>query len=171
MQRVLVMGCSGSGKSTLGQALARQIEAPYVSLDALYWQPGWTPSDDAVFDPKVAAEAAKPTWVIDGNYVRHAGELRRARADTVIWFDLPRWVCLSRVLSRIARTYGTVRSDMAAGCPEQFDLEFLRYVWTFRVRQRPRLLSYFAGLRDDQRLITIRRDCDARAVLTQAGAR
>lgn len=171
MQRVLVMGCSGSGKSTLGQALARQIGVPYVSLDALYWQPGWKPSDDATFDPKVAAEAAKPTWVIDGNYVRHAGELRRARADTVIWFDLPRWICLFRVLSRIARTYGTVRSDMAAGCPEQFDLEFLHYIWTFRTRQRPRLLSYFAGLREDQRLITIRQNCDVSAVLTQAEVR
>lgn len=171
MQRVLVMGCSGSGKSTLGQALAKQIAVPYVSLDALYWRPGWQPSDDATFDPQVAAEAARPSWVIDGNYVRHAGELRRARADTVIWFDLPRRVCLFRVLSRIARSYGTVRSDMAAGCPEQFDLEFLRYIWTFRTRQRPRLLDYFAGLRDDQRLITIRRDRDARAVLTQAGTR
>ena len=171
MQRVLVMGCSGSGKSTLGQALARQIGVPYVSLDALYWQPGWKPSDDATFDSKVAAEAAKPTWVIDGNYVRHAGELRRARADTVIWLDLPRWICLFRVLSRIARTYGTVRSDMAAGCPEQFDLEFLHYIWTFRTRQRPRLLSYFAGLREDQRLITIRQNCDVSAVLTQAEVR
>lgn len=171
MQRVLVMGCSGSGKSTLGQALARQINVPYVSLDALYWQPGWKPSDSATFGRKVAAEAEKSAWVIDGNYTNHAGEVRRTRADTVIWFDLPRWICVFRVLARTVRIYGAVRPEMAAGCPERFDLEFLRYVWTYRAKQRPNLLTYFAGLRADQRLVALQQDADARAVLsgTRAG--
>jgi hypothetical protein len=42
---------------------------------------------------------------------------------------------------------------MAPGCPEQIDLEFLRYVWTYRRQQRPKLLEYFEGLRADQDLI------------------
>jgi hypothetical protein len=42
---------------------------------------------------------------------------------------------------------------MAPGCPEKFDLEFFRYVWTYRQLQRPKLLQYFQGLRPDQTLI------------------
>ena len=98
--------------------------------------------------------ANQPSWIMDGNYLtRGAGELRRARADTVFWFDLPRWVCLSGVLFRIAKSYGRVRPEMADGCPEQFDAEFIRYVWTYRARQRPKLLNFFEELRPDQELV------------------
>ena len=91
---------------------------------------------------------------MDGNYTRFgAGELRRQRADTVIWFDLPRYVCMTGIMTRIMRTYGQVRPEMAPGCPEQIDPEFIHYVWTYRQQQRPNLLEYFAGLRADQDLI------------------
>jgi adenylate kinase family enzyme len=95
--------------------------------------------------------ANQPSWIIDGNYLaRGAGALRGARADTVFWFDLPRWVCMSGVMLRTALCQGQVRPEMAEGCPERFDLEFIRYVWTFRARQRPKLLAFFEGLRPDQ---------------------
>jgi hypothetical protein len=42
---------------------------------------------------------------------------------------------------------------MAAGCPEKIDFEFLRYVWTYRRQQRPKLLDYFQALRADQSLV------------------
>ncbi|GCC45618.1 hypothetical protein chiPu_0029573 [Chiloscyllium punctatum] len=42
---------------------------------------------------------------------------------------------------------------MAAGCPEKIDLEFFRYVWTYREQQRPKLVEYFEGLRPDQSLV------------------
>jgi hypothetical protein len=43
---------------------------------------------------------------------------------------------------------------MAEGCPEKVDLEFFRYVWTFREKQRPTLLACLEGLRPDQTFIT-----------------
>jgi adenylate kinase family enzyme len=166
MRRVLVMGCSGSGKSTFAMALAGKLGLPFVSLDALFWKPGWIESTVEEFDPKVTAIAAGDTWVIDGNFIRHgAGELRRARADTVIWFDLPRHTCMMGVLGRIGASYGRVRPEMAPGCPEQLDLDFLRYVWTFRAAQRPKLIAYLAGLRPDQRLVTITRRRQAASFL------
>ncbi len=71
----------------------------------------------------------------------------------MIWFDLPRYVCMTGIMFRVASSYGRVRPEMAPGCPERIDLEFLRYVWTYRQQQRPRLLAFFGGLRADQTLI------------------
>lgn len=170
MRRVLVMGCSGSGKSTFAMALSAKLGLPFVSLDSLFWKPGCVESSAEEFGPKVAAAAAGDAWVIDGNFTRDgAGELRRARADTVFWFDLPRWTCLAGVVRRIAASHGRVRPEMAPGCPERFDPDFLRYVWRFRATQRPKLLAYLADLRPDQRLVTFRRRRQAAAFL--AGVR
>jgi hypothetical protein len=46
---------------------------------------------------------ASPAWVIDGSYRGKLGDLVVARADTVIWLDLPRRVWLPRLLWRTAR--------------------------------------------------------------------
>jgi len=154
MQRVLVMGSSGSGKSTFARRLSAIAGLPFVSLDGLFWKPGWVASDTAEFGARVAEIARRPKWVMDGNYTRHgAGELRRQLSDTVIWFDLPRHSCMLGLMKRIAGSYGRVRPEMAEGCPERLDFEFFRYVWSYRRQQRPNLLDYFQGLRADQALV------------------
>ena len=171
MQRVLVMGCSGSGKSTFGRALAGKLGLPFVSLDQLFWQPGWREPDMQDFTAKVTHAAEGPAWVIDGNYTRYgAGELRRERADTIVWFDLPRRVCMLSVIRRSAASYGKVRPEMAPGCPERFDWVFLSYVWTYRATQRPKLLAYFSALRGDQRLVTFTARAQSTDFLARAEA-
>jgi adenylate kinase family enzyme len=169
MQRVLVMGCAGAGKSTFGRALADRLGLPFVSIDRIYWQPGWREPKLEEFTAKMTREAEEPAWVMDGNYTRYgAGELRRDRADTIVWFDLPRWVCMLSVIRRSASSYGQVRPEMAPGCPEKFDWEFLRFVWTYRATQRPKLLAYFSALRGDQRLVTFTARAQAADFLAEA---
>jgi adenylate kinase family enzyme len=171
MQRVLVMGCSGAGKSTFGRQLADTLGLPFVSLDQLFWQPGWREPNMQDFTAKVTRAAEGPAWVIDGNYMRYgAGELRRERADTIVWFDLPRWVCMLSVIYRSAASYGKVRPEMAPGCPERFDWVFLRYVWTYRAMQRPKLLAYFSTLGSDQRFVTFTARAQAADFLARAKA-
>jgi adenylate kinase family enzyme len=153
MQRVLVMGSSGSGKSTFAMRLSEVTGIPFVSLDALFWKPGWVKSDKAEFQERVTEAARQPRWIMDGNFQSHLVELRRDVSDTVIWFDLPRSTCMLGILKRIARSYGQVRPEMGEGCPEKIDFEFFRYVWTYRRLQRPKLLDYFQGLRADQSLV------------------
>lgn len=154
MQRILVMGSSGSGKSTFSKRLSAITGIPIVSVDALFWKPGWVESGKEEFQERLAAAARQPRWIMDGNFTAHLVELRRDACDTLIWFDLPRSTCMMGILTRIAKSYGQVRPEMAPGCPEKIDLEFFRYVWTFREKIRPKLMAYFEGLRPDQTFIT-----------------
>jgi len=136
-----------------------------VSLDAFYWQSGWLPSDPVAFESRVKDAAMSERWIMDGNYISLAGELRRDRADAIIWFDLPRHVCMLGILSRIVKGYGRVRPGMAAGCPERFDMEFFRYVWTFSEKQKPALIAYLDRRRLDQKLLRFTKRAEADSYL------
>jgi adenylate kinase family enzyme len=88
---------------------------------------------------------AHERWIVDGNY-SNTFDLRFARADTVIVLDFPRRVCMYRALKRIVLNWH--RDTQAPGCPERFDLEFLRWLWDFPRDSRPVLddaLSRFHG--------------------------
>ena len=102
MQRVSVVGTSGSGKSTLARELARRLGASWLELDSVYHQVGWTPLDTAEFRARVAAVAAGERWVIDGGYSA-VRDLVWARADTVVWLDLPRRTVMRRITCRTLR--------------------------------------------------------------------
>jgi adenylate kinase family enzyme len=89
VRRVSVVGNSGSGKTRLGRMLAERLGVPFVELDAIFHQAGWQPLPPEEFRARVEAAAAGDGWVIDGNYST-VRDLVWARADTVVWFDLPR---------------------------------------------------------------------------------
>jgi len=100
VQRVSVVGTSGSGKSTLGAALAKRIGADFLELDSVYNQPGWVPLPRDEFRARVAVAAAGERWVIDGNYSSNVRDLIWARADTVVWIDLPKRTVMRRIIWR-----------------------------------------------------------------------
>lgn len=87
MQRIVVVGTSGSGKTTLARRLAALLDASHVELDALNWEPGWTPAAPEVFRQRVAAAVAAPRWVADGYYNREVRDLVWGGADTLVWLD------------------------------------------------------------------------------------
>ena len=86
-KRILILGPSGAGKSTLARRIGDRLALPVVHLDALYWTPGWAPSEAVLFRARVAEVAARDAWIIDGNYSNHL-DLRLPRAEAVIWLDL-----------------------------------------------------------------------------------
>ena len=135
MERVIIIGCGGAGKSTLARKMGEKTGLPVVHLDKLFWKPGWVESAKAEIDEIIRREMEQPRWIMDGNYNRTLAQ-RIACCDTVIYLDFSRIACLLGVIKRVLTTYGTVRPDMGAGCPERFDLEFLKWVWNYNRDRR-----------------------------------
>ena len=135
MERIMIIGCGGAGKSTLARQLGEKTGIPVVHLDKLFWRPGWVSVPKEEFDAVMRAEMAKERWIMDGNFDRTIPE-RLARCDTVIYLDFSRLACLLGVAKRVLTTYGKVRPDMGAGCPERIDWEFLQWVWNFNKNKR-----------------------------------
>ena len=100
VRRVSVVGTSGAGKSTLSRALADALDADVVELDSVFHQPDWVPLPREEFRRRVAAMVAGERWVIDGNYTSQIQDLVWARADTVVWLDLPRRTVMRRIIWR-----------------------------------------------------------------------
>ena len=137
MERILIIGCGGAGKSTLARQLGEKLGIPVVHLDKLFWKPGWVESAPEEIDAKIMEELRKPKWIMDGNFNRTLPQ-RVKYCDTIIYLDFSRTACLMGVVKRILTTYGTVRPDMGEGCPERFDLEFLKWVWNYNKNKRER---------------------------------
>ena len=49
-------------------------------------------------------------------------------ADQIIFLNFSRWNCLLRAFKRYLTYRGKVRESMAAGCQEQFNWEFIRWI-------------------------------------------
>ncbi len=160
MQRIAIVGCSGGGKSTLARALGARLGLPVIHLDALFWKPGWVESEPEAFRAAVDAAVSADRWVSDGNFTG-ASALRFARADTIIWIALPRWVCLWRAFRRAVLAFGRSRSDLAPGCPERIDPAFYAYIWNWDRLTRPKMEQALQAHGPSARLIRL---ADDRAV-------
>ena len=151
MHRVSVVGNSGSGKSTVAARLAAQLGARYTELDAVNHQPDWTPLPVEEFRRQVTALTAGESWVVDGNYSA-VRDIVWARADTVVWLDLPRWIVMKRVT---IRTLGRVvrRLELWNGNRERWrniftldkDESVILWSWTQHAKYHDR---YEAARRD-----------------------
>ncbi len=144
MKRVIILGSPGAGKSALSFALSEKTGIPVTHLDKLFWTPGWVSVSAEELDKRIENAVSADEWIIDGNYSRTI-PMRLERCDTVIFLDYPTHVCLFGVIKRIIKYQGKVRDDMSPGCPERFDLEFLKYVAGFRKKQRARILSLLSS--------------------------
>ncbi len=124
MRRVSVVGTSGAGKSTFAAALAGALGVPRLELDSVYHQADWTPLPAEEFRRRVLVVASGSSWVIDGNYST-VRDIVWARADTVVWLDLPKRTIMRRLIWRTLRRVAG-RVELWNGNRERW-----RYIFTW----------------------------------------
>ena len=163
MRRILVIGCPGSGNSRLSEILGEKLGLPVVHLDQLWWKPGWQNVSVEEFDEQLDTVLEREKWIIDGNFSRTM-PLRLRYCDTIIYLDYSRWECLLGMTQRVLDSYGKVRPDMAEGCPERFDWEFVKYIWNFNRDNRVRNSTWIAQAKHAKAIVLKNRK-EARAFL------
>jgi adenylate kinase family enzyme len=149
---VAVVGCIGSGKSTVARALGKALGIEVFHLDGLWWQPGrYRITGQATVASRTMAPGqfrqvemtitAGSSWIIDGDATNK--DVRLSRADTVVFLDLPRWLCAWRVLKRHVR--GSPEYPQGVRGSIRWSLVLLRWIWTtWPSRRRPSLVRAIA---------------------------
>ena len=134
--KIAIIGYSGAGKSTLAEKLSNHYSIPKLHMDTLQFQPGWQDSDRDWMEAEMKNFLSEHTnWVIDGNYSWCYHEERMREADQIIFLNFSLLPCLFRAFKRYLTYRGKVRESMAAGCPERFDWDFIRWIlWDGRTK-------------------------------------
>jgi adenylate kinase family enzyme len=150
----MIIGCGGSGKSTLAVRLGESLSLPVHHLDRLYWQPGWEKLPRDEWRALQEELCAQPVWILDGNYTSTM-DVRFESADAIILLDLSTLSCLVGVIRRRFRFRGRSRPDMAEGCPEKLDWEFLKWILRYRKDRRPKVLARLRELGESKRVVIL----------------
>lgn len=163
MRRILVIGSGGAGKSKLARDLGRILGLPVVNLDAHYWNPGWVETPTKEWGGIVKRLIKGDQWIMDGNY---GGTflMRIKAADTVIFLDYSRYLCIYRVLKR---QLSGKRVDVIPGCHEKIDRVFLKWLWDYSRTSRPRMMNIMneEGTVNGKRVFILKRPADTRKFL------
>ena len=140
-KRIMIVGSSGSGKSTLARQLGKILCLPVIHIDKEFWQSGWVKTPKIKWHEKHNRLVSAPEWIMDGNNASDTMEKRLERADTVIFIDFNRFVCLCSALKRRRMYSDKTRPDVPEGCPETFSFELIKYIWQFPAKWRPIFLD------------------------------
>ncbi|MDA8067899.1 MAG: hypothetical protein M0T77_04715 [Actinomycetota bacterium] len=94
----------------------------------------------AVVDARLPADGA---WVADGNYESKGGDLLRARADTIVWLDLPRRRVMAQLVWRTAwrglfrrPLWNGNRESLADAISRDPERSVIRWSWTHHAAMR-----------------------------------
>lgn len=166
-KRLLILGCGGSGKSTYSRKLSKATGLNLVHLDSCYWKPGWKHTPLPEWEETVRNMVSKESWIIDGSYYGTL-DLRLQRADAVVFFDIPRMVCVWRVVKRrIQNLGGSNRLGMPEGCPERIYWKFIKWVWRYSVANKPQVVEKLTRFSEKGKVFVITNSKQAEELLQQ----
>ncbi|MER5636030.1 hypothetical protein ABT095_03640 [Kitasatospora sp. NPDC002227] len=151
MRRVVVLGRGAAGKSTLARRLGTLTGLPVIELDQHFWGPGLEATPPEQWAVRQGELARGEAWIMDGDLGPYdVLEARLRAADTVLLLDFPFWRCAWRALRRSRE-----RAD------------FWWWVWSYRRRSRPQLLTAITAHAPGARLRVLRTPRAVRQLLDE----
>ena len=168
MKKVLVIGPGGAGKSTLAQELGKLLNMEVLHLDKFYWRPGWVETPKSEWAKTVRDLLSQDAWIMDGNYSGTL-DIRFEACDTVIFLDMTRSLCLRRVLKRAIQYRKQSRPDMAEGCREKLSFEFIKWIWNYSSRTRPKIVRLLESKLEGKKIVWLRSQSEVKRFLRDAG--
>ncbi len=155
MERIALIGSGGSGKSTLARQLGEILKIDVYHLDSFFWKPNWVSISREELASIQMDLVKKEKWIIDGHF-SGTMDIRLKAADTIIFLDFPRTICVYRVFKRMVKYRNQTRPDMGEGCEEKLDIEFLKWLWEFPKTKRPGILKKLEQLPKTKNFIILK---------------
>lgn len=160
----MILGRPGSGKTTFASWLSKALNIPLHHLDKHYFIANWVERDREEFLNIQQDIVDSDSWIIDGNSIGSL-EMRWSRADLVIYFNVPRSVCLIRLINRFLKPNKMI-DDMAPGCHKNLRIPFIKYMWDFEERINPQINLFkkqypkaeFKEIRNDKDLAKLKKE-------------
>ena len=166
MKRVAVFGNAGGGKSTLAKRLAELTHIQLYPLDMIEFRVGGgkVPHDDYL---RAHAELLqRDAWIIDGfGGVKSAWE-RFARADTLVYVDLPLFTHFRWVTKRLVKGLFVTPEGWPEGSPMlSSTIDSYRVLWRCHRHLTPKYRELVSEARQHKRVHHLRSAAEMSAFL------
>lgn len=165
MKKILLIGAGGAGKSTVAKRLGEITGIEVIHLDKLHWRAGWVEPPPDEWRKTVETAVNGNQWIMDGNF-GGTMVMRLAACDAAIFLDLPRTVCLYRIIKRWLKYRNTNRPDMTIGCNEKIDRKFLGWIWHYPKKNKPRIEELLTRFEAEKAVIRLRSKAEVEDFLT-----
>lgn len=166
MNKIMIIGSGGAGKSTLARKLGEKLNIEVFHLDSLLWRPNWEMVSREEQREIQNDLIKKEQWIIDGNY-GGTMDVRLEAADTIIFMDFPRVICLYRAVKRYFQYRGKSRPDMVEGNDERLDWNFLKWIWNYPRDKRPGILKTLEWLALQKQVVILHSPKEADLFLSE----
>ncbi len=157
MKRVAVFGNAGGGKSTLARRLAELTHLPLHPLDLIQYRIGGSQVPHEEYLKEHAELLKRDTWIIDGYGCRKSAWERFARADTLVYIDLPLTTHFRWVTKRLFQGLFVTPEGWPEGSPIlSSTLGCYRVLWLCHRRLTPKYRELVSQSRRDKRVHHLR---------------
>lgn len=145
--KIVIIGSPGAGKSTFARALGDILHIEVFHLDRYFWERGWKEySRQKRRAIEQALVSGHDRWIIEGTYLG-SSDSRLNAANTIIFLDMPRLLCLRQAVKRHVTFMGRSRPDIPDGCTDKLGFLYILKILVFPHRGRRELLTKIKEIR------------------------